>query len=106
MTQLPSLTPLQFLVLDFLAGSNTAVSAHQLMQGLRELSASYAGPKFYQLMGRLVRDGLVISESRTIATPAGQIERTFYGPTETGRRSLLLTRTFYETRHRLKETLG
>ena len=103
--QLPTLTALQFLVLDLLSSESTSVSAHHLKRGLAPLASSYDGPKFYQLMGRLVRDGLISSEARSISTPGGTVERTFYATTERGYMTMTLARTFYRTRHRLNSAL-
>lgn len=105
-TELPSLTALQFLVLDLLSSRTGPVSAFQLKQGLAELAPGYDGPKFYQLMGRLVRDGLVTTESGTINTEGGTVERTFYTSTKTGTEALVVTREFYTTRHRLHAALS
>ena len=105
-TKLPSLTALQFLVIDLLSSRRGSVSAFQLRQGLAELAPGYDGPKFYQLMGRLVRDGLVTAESGTISTEGGTVERTFYAPTHTGIEALVVTREFYITRHRLHVILS
>ena len=103
---LPNLTALQFLVLDLLGSVNAPVSAYQLKGGLAQLAPGYSGPKFYQLMGRLVRDGLVSAETQPINTPGGMVERTFYSATESGRESLAVTRIFYETRHRIRVVLA
>lgn len=104
-TELPSLTALQFLVLDFLSSGTGPVSAYQLKQGLAEVAPGYDGPKFYQLMGRTVRDGLIAAESRKINTEGGTVERTFYASTKTGTEALVVTREFYTTRHRLHAAL-
>ena len=103
---LPTITSLQFLVLDLLSHSDSPVSAHQLKLGLATWAQDYEGPKFYQLMGRLVRDQLVSSESKTIDTPGGSVERTFYTPTETGQEAGRLTRIFYTTRHQLRTAIS
>ena len=105
-TEFPSLTVLQFLVLDLLSSGSGSVSAFQLKQGLSELAPGYDGPKFYQLMGRLVRDVLVTTESGTIRTEGGSVERTFYASTKSGREALVVTREFYTTRHRLHAILS
>lgn len=76
------------------------------MSGVASLADSYGGPKFYQLMGRLVRDELVIAETRLINTEGGTIERTFYLPTESGKNEIRRTRVFYATRHRIHKTLN
>lgn len=102
---LPSLTALQFLVLDLLSSNATAVSAHELKRGVATLAQDYDGPKFYQLMGRLIRDQLVTGQQRQINTEGGTVERTFYTPTESGRNSLVRTRVFYDTRHKLSTAL-
>lgn len=103
--ELPTLSTLQFLVLDLLSSQTGSASAFQLKQGLAQIAPGYDGPKFYQLMGRMVRDGLVVSEARMIATEGGAIERTFYASTNAGAESLELTREFYTTRHRLQAAL-
>ena len=104
--KLPSLTALQYLVLELLSSQTGSVSAFQLKQGLDVLAPGYDGPKFYQLMGRLVRDGLVTAESGTIRTEGGTVERTFYASTKTGIEALVVTREFYTTRHRLLAILS
>lgn len=81
------------------------MSAFNLKDGLAQLAPGYSGPKFYQLMGRLVRDGLVATKSQSINTPGGMVERTFYTVTEGGRESLSVTRLFYETRHQIRAVL-
>ena len=105
-TELPSLTTLQFLVLDLLSSRRESVSAFQLKPGLAELDPGYDGPKFYQLMGRLVRDGWVTAETGAINTEGGTVERTFYTPTNAGTEALVVTREFYTTRHRLHAALS
>ena len=105
-TELPSLTALQFLVLELLSSRTGSVSAFQLKQGLAELAPGYDGPKFYQLMGRMVRDGLVTAETSAIYTEGGSVERTFYASTKSGREALVVTREFYTTRHRLQTALS
>ena len=105
-TKLPSLTALQFLVIDLLSSRRGSVSAFQLRQGLAELAPGYDGPKFYQLMGRLVRDDLVTAETGAINTDGGLVERTFYASTKDGTEALVVTREFYTTRHRLHVILS
>jgi hypothetical protein len=103
---LPTLTPLQFLVLDLLSAGTQSASAHQLKQGVATLAQEYDGPKFYQLMGRLIRDQLVTAETRTISTSGGSVDRTFYTSTSQGLHALHRARLFYSTRHRLERTLS
>ena len=103
---LPTLTSLQFLVIELLSSESASVSAHHLKLGLAAFAPGYDGPKFYQLMGRLVRDGLVTSETLPLATSGGTVERTFYSPTGRGGIALALARTFYMTRHRLRSALA
>ncbi len=104
-TELPSLTALQFLVLDLLSSRTGSVSAFQLKQGLADVAPGYDGPKFYQLVGRMIRDGHLTAESRTINTDGGTVERTFYSSTESGCEALAVTREFYTTRHRMRAVL-
>jgi DNA-binding PadR family transcriptional regulator len=103
---LPTITHLQFLVLDLLSTENSPVSAYRLKQGAARLANDYDGPKFYQLMGRLIRDQLVIAETKAINTDGGSMERTFYTPTQQGLQALHRTRIFYTTRHRLQAALS
>lgn len=105
-TELPSLTTLQFLVLDLLSSRTGSVPAFQLQQGLAEMAPGYAGPKFYQLMGWMIRDGLVMAEAGAINTEGGTVERTFYAATKAGTEALVMTREFYTTRHRLHAALS
>ena len=105
-TVLPSLTALQFLVLELLSSGTGPVSAFQLKQGFADMAPGYDGPKFYQLMGRMVRDGLVTAETSAIYTEGGSVERTFYASTKSGREALVVTRKFYTTRHRLHAILS
>jgi hypothetical protein len=97
----PVLTHLQFLSLELLNSSKEPIPAQVLNEAIRTFLPDYAGPKFYQLMERMIGSGLVTSEIRPIEVAGGIVNRTFYQPTADGRAAWHRSVTFYATRRQI-----
>jgi hypothetical protein len=98
---LPDLTHLQFLVLDLLIESESGLSASQLRESLNQHGEPRAGPKFYQLMKRLVKEGLIDTWSQSFDVGGGVVNRTYYKQTDLGHTFWYSTLRFYADRLRI-----
>lgn len=92
---LPTLTHLQFLVLNALAHKMEGVSATSLREILREQGSDAAGPKFYQMMRRLEEAKLAESWSQHVNIGSSTVSRTYYRATQHGNRAWQMTLAFY-----------
>lgn len=99
---LPSVTHLQFLVLDLFRSTDVVVPAQQLMAVLQSLGVGTEGPKFYQLTKRMEQCGLIAAEKRRVDVAGGHVQRTFYRLKPSGVAAWRATAAFYETRRKLK----
>ena len=88
---LPNVTHLQFLVLDVLVRRPEGTSATTLRDALSEYGEDREGPKFYQMMRRLERSDFVTSWSKQFNVGGGEVARTYYRATESGRISWRIT---------------
>ena len=95
---LPTLTHLQFLVLDIVAGNAEGISAQQAQDVLSRHGQNHRGPKFYQLMKRLEEAGLIESWYQTFDVAGGDVRRTYYKVTTAGEVAWRVTVQFYLTR--------
>jgi hypothetical protein len=90
---LPSITHLQFLVLEALT------DGQQTGRDLRALLAEYgvrnSAPAFYQMMGRLEDGDLVEGEYVGKVIKGQHVKERHYTLTKVGKRALSATRTFY-----------
>ena len=102
---LPTITHLQFLVLDLLTKTRDGLSAQLLKDSVSGVSPDYGGPKFYQLMGRLAEVGLVEITSRDIAVAGGTVTRSFYQATPVGVAAWRVTTEFYTSRQNLRNAM-
>ena len=93
MSQLPTLTHLQFLVLSQLRGD--AATGRQLRNGLREHGARKSGPAFYQLMARLEDTGLVEGWYEQHEANGQKVRERHYRLTSGGQKAWVSTRDFY-----------
>lgn len=100
---LPTLTHLQFLVLDVLASTSEGASSQEIQDAIASYGQDYRGPKFYQLMKRLERDKLLESWSQAFDVAGSEVTRTFYRATAAGLVSWRLTLQFYATRLRAQQ---
>jgi hypothetical protein len=104
--ELPTLTHLQFLVLDLMGSQGDGTSAQQLQANLLALNVDQTGPKFYQLMKRLEEGGYVESSQTRIEVAGGEVQRTFYKITNAGTVAWRLTGEFYVARLRANRILA
>lgn len=95
---LPTLTHLQFLVLDILARFPRGTSAQNLREAMLQVGHDQRGPKFYQLMGRLNEAGMVESWQQEFDVAGSDVSRTFYKLTAAGRIAWRITLEFYAVR--------
>jgi hypothetical protein len=95
---IPAITHLQFLALDLLTRKPDGLSAQQLNVGLAEFAPEYRGPKFYQLMKRLVEAGLVEAWSQPFDVGGTTVSRTFYRIATPGTAAWRITTEFYRVR--------
>lgn len=102
---LPTLTHLQFLVLDLIQNAHGAIAAQQLQGALAAAGVEHRGPKFYQLMKRLEEGGYVESKQQAFSVAGGEVQRTAYGLHKSGHVAWRLTREFYATRLQLKKSV-
>ena len=102
---LPTLTHLQFLVLDLVRTDSLEVAAQEIMSCLRDAGVGHEGPKFYQLMRRMEECGLVFARSKVIDVAGGKIQRTFYKLTAEGVTSWKLSANFYAARAKMVAVL-
>lgn len=102
---LPTITHLQFLVLDLLTKASDGLSAQLLKDGVAGVSPDYGGPKFYQLMGRLAEVDFVEITSRDIAVADGTVTRSFYKVTPAGAAAWRITTEFYSSRQHLRNAM-
>ena len=100
---LPTVTHLQFAVLDTLAAVRGGLSARQVRIGLLESGQEQNGPKFYQLMRRLVDAQLLESWQQEFDVAGADVNRTFYKITATGKAAWRLTLEFYAVRLRIRK---
>jgi DNA-binding PadR family transcriptional regulator len=103
---LPSVTHLQFLVLDIVKAHAKGLSANDLREALLREGQAYSGPRFYQLLARLEASGWIDSWSQHFAVGGGTVERTYYRITSKGKSAWDVTLIFYRTRILLAEKLG
>jgi hypothetical protein len=96
--ELPTLTHLQFLIVDLIRSDNVEVSAQQVMGALSLAGVNQRGPKFYQLMRRLEESGLISSWQQRFDVAGGGIQRTVYKVTKQGLVAWRLVREFYAVR--------
>jgi len=85
-------------VLDLLIRSEDGLSATQLRESLSKDGQSRAGPKFYQLMKRLEKEGLVHAWSQSFDVGGGEVNRTYYRKTDRGDSLWQSTLEFYAAR--------
>ncbi|MFL5328559.1 MAG: hypothetical protein ACJ8C4_06560 [Gemmataceae bacterium] len=104
--QLPAVTHLQFLVLDYLARAAEGLGAKELSDRLAEYSDDYRGPKFYQLMGRLADAKLVEAGQRDFNVAGTIVTRTLYKIAPAGMAAWRVTAEFYRVRIALSRELG
>lgn len=104
--RLPTLTHLQFLVLDVLTRRHEGASAQEVMDELSSFSADYRGPKFYQLMGRLADSHLITSWSQDFDAAGTTVTRTFYRIAPEGATAWRITCAFYESRFAIGKLLN
>jgi hypothetical protein len=105
-TAFPSLTHLQFLVLDLLGSSPDPLPAQLISEGVGAFFPDYSGPKFYQLMARIAEAGLIEAKSRNLDVAGGTVTRSYYRSTPEGRRAWRVSLDFYATRQRIAKLLG
>ena len=103
---LPTLTPLQFVVLDVASKTPAGVSARQLQEALALSGQDQRGPKFYQLMKRLVDAGVIESWNQEFDVAGGDVSRTYYKITAEGKVAWRLTIEFYATRMRASDSVS
>ncbi|MFO1003468.1 MAG: hypothetical protein U0936_24310 [Planctomycetaceae bacterium] len=103
---LPALTHLQFLVLDIARGNSDGISSHAMQEALRKEGQEQSGPKFYQLMQRLVSAGWIVSWSQSFDIAGSSVTRTFYKLSSEGTVAHSMTIAFYEYRLRLYRQLN
>jgi hypothetical protein len=96
--RLPEGTHLHFAVLDVLVHRVSGASATEVRESLRAYGEDRAGPKFYQMMGRIEQWGLVESWTKRFDVGGSEVSRTFYRVTPQGRAAWRLTLEFYALR--------
>ena len=104
--QIPTLTHLQFLVIDLLCSHAKEMSSPQVQGALSALGLEQRGPKFYQLMTRLAESGMIISFTQSFDIAGSEVQRTFYKATKQGIVAWRLTRAFYATRLKIKDGMS
>ena len=76
-----------------------------LRDALKEYGEDREGPNFYQMMRRLEQSGFVASWSKQFNVGGGEVARTYYQTTESGRIAWRLTLEFYAVRMEASRTL-
>jgi DNA-binding PadR family transcriptional regulator len=84
--------------LDVLAHTPAGKSATKVRHDLSAFGEDRAGPKFYQMMGRLERGGFIESWSQQFDVGGSMVSRTYYRVTAQGRATWQRVLDFYEAR--------
>jgi len=101
----PGVTHLQFLVLDLLNREPGGMPAPRLRSLLDEFGDVRAGPKFYQLMSRLVEAGLVEAWQQEYDLDGAIVMRTCYRLAKDGEVQRSITLSFYRARLQVDDVL-
>jgi len=91
--RLPSITHLQFLVLEALTDGEQA--GRTLRGVLADYGLRHSAPAFYQMMARLEEAALVTGEYTGKVIRGQHVKERHYVLTRAGKRALSSTRTFY-----------
>lgn len=103
---LPTITHLQFLVLDIVLESSSGISSQQVQELLALNGQEQRGPKFYQLMKRLEQAGIIESWPQQFDVAGSSVSRTFYKGTKKGKIAWRITLEFYKYRFLLKNIVS
>ena len=101
MKPLPTISHLQFLVLDILGHAIGDVSATVLRKALSEYGDVRSGPKFYQLMRRMEEDRLLEVVHARFEIAGGEVGRTLYRRTGQGLEAWQAVLDFYLERGKI-----
>lgn len=102
---LPSISHLQFAVLDQLVRRTRGASSDRIRCLMSEIGAEREGPAFYQLMKRLEDAGLLVSSPQEFNVGGGKVIRTHYRITVEGKTAWRDTLQFYAARLRASADL-